>query len=88
MSLLFFTAMGTWIRLSSAYSDRDVCDKRLDEEIRQEELQLDRELLGLGKDEVIVRLDKPKPRNVKPGEHKYLIERDCFGPSCESGLAD
>lgn len=86
--LVFFAAMSTWLRLSSAYSDQDTCDKRLDEEIRQEELQLDRQLIGLGKEEVIARLGKPRPKNVKAGEHKYLIDRDCFGPSCETSLSD
>lgn len=63
------------------------CSQRLHAEIRQEELKLDQALVGMSKENVIERLGKPKPKNIKQ-KIPYLVDRNCFGKNCETKLSD
>lgn len=86
---IFFNAGCGWIALADpSYSPKEYgCAQKLNAETKAEELKLDNELQGLSKDEVILKLGKPKPGNIKTGL-SYLVNRDCFGKSCETRSAD
>ena len=87
--LLFFNHGCSLFVLSdnSYISNEYGCSKKLNEEIKAEELQLERQLFGLDKDQVTLKLGKPISNNIKFG-HSYLVNRDCFGKNCEIAFAD
>lgn len=87
--LIFLNSGCSWVAFADySFNSHDYgCSQRLRVEIKQEEQRLDKELVGLSREDVIVRLGKPKPKNIKHGL-SYVVNRDCFGKTCETKLTD
>lgn len=89
-SLVFVFGCG-WVGIMDNYSYNNphqyACDKQLNEAIEREELIIEQQILGLNKEEVIAKLGKPKPKNIKFG-YPYSVDRGCFGSACQAAVSD
>lgn len=73
---------------NTSYNQKEYgCSKKLEAEIKQEEIKLEGQLLGLSKAEIITRLGKPKPKDIKFG-YPYSLDRNCFGATCQAIMSD
>jgi len=89
-SLMFIFGCG-WLGVLDTYSYNNphqyACDKQLNEQIKQKVVGLEQQLFGLSKEEVVIKMGKPKPSDIKFG-YPYLADKSCFGPTCQTIISD